>query len=70
MPPLIPNALNPNAQYDGLGSGDFARCLGHEGGAPHDEVSVLIKETRESALTLSASEDAVYKSATPKRALS
>lgn len=31
----------------GLGGGTFVRCLGHEGGATMNGISVLIKETPE-----------------------
>ena len=34
-----------------FGGGAFGRCLGHEGRAPLNEISALVKETPESFLT-------------------
>ena len=42
-PPKI-HILKPNPLCDVLGSGDFGRWLGHEGGAPMNGISTLVLE--------------------------
>ena len=42
-PPQI-HILKPNARCDVLGSRDFGRWLGHEGGAPMNGISTLVLE--------------------------
>lgn len=50
VPPQI-LMLNPHANVMLFEDGAFGRCLGHEGKALMNVISVLVKETPESFLT-------------------